>query len=63
MENPDDLRWIADWNRTFASVAAESDREWRNEFADYLDKRANDLEHKASSLSSQESESSRHASV
>ena len=48
MESPARLRWLANWNRSFAEVASESDREWRNKLADYLDRRADELERTSS---------------
>jgi len=44
METPRDLRRLAEWYRSFAEVGHSTDREWRRKLADYLDRRADELE-------------------
>ena len=47
MENPGDLRKLAEWYRSMAEVGHSDDCGWRKRFADYLERRAADLEQPA----------------
>jgi hypothetical protein len=44
METPHDLRRLAAWYRSFAEVGHSDERAWRLKLADYLDRRADELE-------------------
>ena len=44
LEQPHELRELAQWYRGWAEVGNDADRAWRFGFADYLEKRANELE-------------------
>jgi hypothetical protein len=44
VERPDDLRRLADWYRSMAEVGHSDDCGWRRRFADYLERRAGELE-------------------
>ena len=44
MENPQALRKLAEWYRGMAEVGHSGDRTWRLSFADYLDRRAGEVE-------------------
>lgn len=45
MEQPGELRELARWYRFWAELGTKADRDWRAEFAEYLDRRAAELEH------------------
>ena len=45
MQQPQELRKSADWYRGFAKVGHDEDRAWRNSFAEYLEKLADEIEH------------------
>ena len=44
MQQPQELRKLADWYRGFAKVGHDEDRAWRVSFAEYLEKRADEIE-------------------
>ena len=44
MEDPQELRKLAEWYRAFAEVGDQSLRQSRLDFADYLELRADELE-------------------
>jgi hypothetical protein len=44
MEKPDDLRKLAEWYRGMAEVGHSEDCSWRKRLAEYLEKRAHELE-------------------
>jgi hypothetical protein len=47
MEDPAELRKLAEWYRAFAEVGRADQRESRLKFADYLEQTAEDLEERA----------------
>jgi hypothetical protein len=47
MEKPHDLRRLAEWYRSFAEIGHSDEREWRLKLADYLDRKAEELERSA----------------
>lgn len=44
MEQPQELRELAIWYRSRAELGSEADRDWRAGFAEYLEKRAAEIE-------------------
>jgi hypothetical protein len=44
MQQPDELRKMAEWYRGYAAVGRDEDRQWRIGFAKYLEKLAADIE-------------------
>jgi hypothetical protein len=44
LEKPEDLRKLAEWYRGMAGVGHSDDCGWRLRFADYLERRASDME-------------------
>ena len=44
MEQPRDLRELANWYRNWAELGNKADRGWREGFAAYLERRAADIE-------------------
>lgn len=44
MEKPDDLRKLAAWYRGMAEIGHSDDCGWRQRFAEYLERRAAELE-------------------
>jgi len=46
METPHHLRRLAEWYRGFAEVGHTDHREWRVQMAEYLERRADELERK-----------------
>jgi hypothetical protein len=44
MEKPEDLRKLAEWYRSMAEVGHTDDCGWRQRFADYLERRAAEME-------------------
>ena len=47
MDDPNELRKLAEWYRAFAKVGSADQREHRLEFGDYLERRAQELEERA----------------
>lgn len=47
MEDPCELRKLAEWYRAFAAVGDAAARDERLKFADYLESRAEELEKRA----------------
>jgi hypothetical protein len=45
VEKPEDLRRLAEWYRSMAEVGHSDDCGWRQRFADYLERRAAEIEH------------------
>lgn len=45
LEQPCSLRKLAAWYRGMADVGHTDERAWRIGFAEYLEKRANEIEH------------------
>lgn len=45
MEHPRELRELASWYRSWAELGDKADRGWREGFADYLERRAAEVEH------------------
>ena len=44
VETPEELRKLAEWSRGIAEVGHSDDCGWRHRFADYLDKKAAEIE-------------------
>jgi hypothetical protein len=44
MDKPHALRRLAEWYRSLAQIGHPDEREWRLKLADYLDRRAEELE-------------------
>ena len=44
MEQPRELRELASWYRNWAELGNKGDRGWREGFAEYLDRRATEIE-------------------
>jgi len=44
VEKPDELRKLAEWYRSMADIGHSEDCGWRKRFAEYLERRAEDLE-------------------
>jgi hypothetical protein len=44
VEKPEDLRNLAEWYRSMAEVGHSDDCGWRQRFADYLERRAAEME-------------------
>ena len=44
MEDPHNLRKLAEWYRSMAEIGHSDDRVWRISFADYLERRAREAE-------------------
>ena len=44
MEKPEDLKKLAEWYRSMAEVGHSDDCGWRKRFAEYLERRAAELE-------------------
>ena len=44
MEDPRDLRRLAEWYRRMGEIGHTDDRAWRVSFADYLERRAREIE-------------------
>lgn len=44
MEKPEDLRNLAAWYRRMAEIGHSGESQWRTSFADYLERRARELE-------------------
>jgi hypothetical protein len=44
VEQPQELRELAIWYRSRAELGSEADRDWRAGFAEYLEKRAAEIE-------------------
>lgn len=44
VEKPEDLRKLAEWYRSMAEVGHSDHCAWRRRFADYLEKRAAEIE-------------------
>ena len=45
MEQPHELRELANWYRGWANFGRDEDRAWRGGFADYLEKLAGEIEY------------------
>jgi len=45
VEHPESLRKLAEWYRAMANVGHTDGCDWRRRFADYLERRATELEH------------------
>jgi len=45
MQQPRELRKLADWYRGFAKVGHDEGRAWRVSFAEYLEKLADEIKH------------------
>jgi len=44
LEQPHELRELASWYRSWAEVGCDEDRAWRIGFADFLEKRAGEID-------------------
>jgi len=44
LDTPEDLRKLAEWYRGMAEIGNSNESGWRRRFADYLDRRACELE-------------------
>ena len=44
MEQPRELRELAGWYRSWAELGNKADRGWREGFAEYLERRASEIE-------------------